>query len=275
MEELTRYQKYYRENRDRVLQRKHAYDKAHREELSVKQRMRNASNPNFKMKDAKRAVAYRSCLKKEVFAHYGNICACCGESIFELLCLDHINGGGTRQRRETGKHGSTFYAQLRRDGYPSGFRILCYSCNHSFGAYGYCPHQAQDIVDKHKNKQKLRTKQAECVAKYLIRLRYEVIGHYGAFCACCKETKFEFLCIDHIDGGGTRHRKEIGGNSARLYAWLRKNNYPLGFRVLCHNCNQSFGIYGNCPHQNPENHLSFPSLFPAADNGQDPSPSTA
>jgi len=257
MEELTRYQRYYRENRDKVLKRKHAYDEAHRDEINTRARTRmrklREEGPSFRLKDAERAVAYRLLLKKEVFAHYGNKCECCGESIFELLCLDHINGGGTRQRRETGKHSSTFYAQLRREGYPEGFRILCYNCNQSFGAYGYCPHQAQEIVNEYKNKKKSRTKQTECVARYCVRLRCQVIEHYGA---CCNETNLEFLCIDHIDGGGTKHRKEVGGSSIRLYSWLRKNNYPIGFRVLCQNCNQSFGIYGHCFHKNNQGNQS-------------------
>lgn len=31
--------------------------------------------------------------------------------------------------------------------------------------------------------------------------------------------------------------------------WLRRNNYPNGFQVLCHNCNMAKGFYGKCPHQ--------------------------
>jgi hypothetical protein len=33
-----------------------------------------------------------------------------------------------------------------------------------------------------------------------------------------------------------------------LYLWLKRNNYPTGFRVLCHNCNLAIGFYGYCPH---------------------------
>jgi hypothetical protein len=85
------------------------------------------------------------------------------------------------------------------------------------------------------------------------RLRLEVLQHYGGktpVCACCGETHIEFLSIDHVDGGGTQHRLKImkyGG----FYSWLKVNNFPSGFRVLCHNCNQSIGLYGYCPHQNP------------------------
>jgi hypothetical protein len=31
--------------------------------------------------------------------------------------------------------------------------------------------------------------------------------------------------------------------------WLRKNGFPKGFRVLCHNCNFAHGHYGYCPHK--------------------------
>jgi len=79
-------------------------------------------------------------------------------------------------------------------------------------------------------------------------LKRKVFDHYGRKCECCGETHKEFLSIDHINGGGTKHRKEIlkGGN---LYSWLVANNFPEGFRVLCHNCNFAIGHYGYCPHQ--------------------------
>ena len=68
-------------------------------------------------------------------------------------------------------------------------------------------------------------------------------------CACCGETRREFLSIDHIDGGGTAHRREFRGRYASIYQWLRANDYPEGFQVLCMNCNSSIGFYGYCPHQ--------------------------
>lgn len=75
----------------------------------------------------------------------------------------------------------------------------------------------------------------------------ELIAHYGGRCACCGEDRYEFLAIDHIDGGGGRHRREMGG-AAVFYRWLARH-LPEGYRVLCHNCNQALGIYGYCPHQ--------------------------
>lgn len=83
------------------------------------------------------------------------------------------------------------------------------------------------------------------------RLRLEVLSHYSdgkLECACCKDVHIEFLGIDHVDGGGTEHRRRVGSNQ-EVYRELRRNNYPPGFRVLCHNCNLAIGFYGYCPHE--------------------------
>jgi hypothetical protein len=70
-------------------------------------------------------------------------------------------------------------------------------------------------------------------------------------CSClgCKEDVFEFLTIDHINGGGGRHRAEVGSGN-RFYRWLIKNGFPEGFRTLCYNCNNGIRITGDvCPHE--------------------------
>src|SRR3990167_5687938 len=77
-------------------------------------------------------------------------------------------------------------------------------------------------------------------------IRAEVIGHYGNKCACpgCDVDRIEFMCIDHIEGGGNKERRELGLRGAAFYRHLKKLGYPPGYRVLCHNCNQSRGCYG-------------------------------
>lgn len=77
--------------------------------------------------------------------------------------------------------------------------------------------------------------------------RQEVISHYGGKCACCGESVFEFLSIDHINGDGRKHREQI--KTQDICDWLRKNKYPEGFRVLCFNCNCAIGFHGYCPHE--------------------------
>ena len=70
------------------------------------------------------------------------------------------------------------------------------------------------------------------------------------YCDCCGETELNFLCLDHINGGGGKHRSEIGvAGGHGMYRWIIKNNFPKGYRVLCANCNLSYGIFGHCPHQ--------------------------
>ena|SRR3990167_2533984 len=82
------------------------------------------------------------------------------------------------------------------------------------------------------------------------KIKNEILSHYSSpspKCACCAESLMEFLAIDHINPKGAYgHKKGISGIS--LYLWIRKNGFPQGFRVLCHNCNQSLGFYGYCPH---------------------------
>lgn len=94
------------------------------------------------------------------------------------------------------------------------------------------------------------TKIAAASRRYQQKIRKEVLNHYGHACACCGESRYEFLAIDHINGGGVRHKKEVlGAVHKSLAIWLRANNYPPGFRLLCHNCNSSLGWYGYCPHE--------------------------
>lgn len=86
--------------------------------------------------------------------------------------------------------------------------------------------------------------------------RVEALRHYSEGvprCACCNERALEFLTFDHIDGGGAKHRRDLKGKAASFGHWLKQNDYPPGFRVLCMNCNFSLGMYGQCPHQTVNN----------------------
>ncbi len=84
------------------------------------------------------------------------------------------------------------------------------------------------------------------------RLRHEAILAYGGYrCACCGVREPDFLTIDHINNGGSRHRRRVGVAS-NFYRWLQKHSYPKGFRVLCSNCNSGRHRNGGvCPHRDP------------------------
>ncbi len=84
------------------------------------------------------------------------------------------------------------------------------------------------------------------------KLRQEVLEHYGGqppCCACCGEMEPVFLTIDHLEGNGNQHRKQLGG-APYFYRWLKREGWPPGFQVLCWNCNRGrWANDGHCPHE--------------------------
>ena len=103
--------------------------------------------------------------------------------------------------------------------------------------------------DRHENPKPVRATEA----KHVQTLRRAAMDAYGGrFCKCCGETIERFLTIDHMNGGGIQHRKELGGGQ-KLYPWLQRNNYPEGFQILCFNCNCGRYLNGGiCPHLDQE-----------------------
>src|ERR1700722_1404427 len=96
---------------------------------------------------------------------------------------------------------------------------------------------------------KICTYQENKITGQLIRL--EVLIHYSSNppkCACCSEDKLEFLSLDHLHGGGHKHRLN-DPSAIKLDTWLKRNDFPDGYQVLCMNCNCSIGLRGYCPHQ--------------------------
>lgn len=86
---------------------------------------------------------------------------------------------------------------------------------------------------------------------YRQRVKKAVMDAYGGRCACCGATELVWLTIDHVhDDGATARRALHGGNSTRLYGWLKRSDFPSGYQVLCFNCNWAKGR-GGCPHGTP------------------------
>lgn len=85
----------------------------------------------------------------------------------------------------------------------------------------------------HRNNRESKIKYAR---EYRKKNKLAVIRHYSKGELKCKRCGFDnmsALQIDHIDGGGEKHRRSIRGD---IYVWLIKNNFPDGFQVLCANC---------------------------------------
>jgi len=80
--------------------------------------------------------------KEKVYNHYGWECKCCGENNIEFLSLDHIKGGGKKQRKEGGQHQ---YGWIIKNNFPDNFQVLCMNCNFARGKTNnknkICPHK--------------------------------------------------------------------------------------------------------------------------------------
>ena len=114
---LAKNRKWYQQNKDARRASIRAWHKA---------------NPEKTAKYSREALARA---RKRTLDHYGNECACCGEVGEQFLTIDHINGDGAAHRR---KIGGNLYNWLRRNGYPKGFRTLCFNCNCALGLRGFC-----------------------------------------------------------------------------------------------------------------------------------------
>lgn len=207
---------------------------------------KGAANTYMKAKYAAHPEHFRTARKKRRAAlrsgalnAYGRACNCCGENAERLLTIDHVNNDGAAHRKSVGKDLAIFQ-WLLDNSYPSGFQTMCYSCNvgrHING--GDCPHAAPE-------REPVGYKQ-----RYRQALKSATVEAYGGRCACCCETLLPLLTIDHPDNDGAEHRRSLGHTCGGepMYRWLRDNEWPPGFRVLCWNCNT--GRYfngGACPH---------------------------
>lgn len=147
---------------------------------------------------------------------------------------------------------------------PSGYKGCCKNCHNEYNKNWRKnnPEKLKERKRRYKEKhpeiirayqrkyRKLYPERYKQTAKkYRENLKFMVLAHYSngdPICDCCDENYIEFLTIHHIAGDGAEHRKKISGN---IYNWLKKKNFPEGFRVLCMNCNFSLGKFGYCPHQ--------------------------
>lgn len=77
----------------------------------------------------------------------------------------------------------------------------------------------------------------------------ELIDAYGGRCACCGEREPAFLTLDHIGGGGNRHRRLSGGDR-KMKQEIKRLGFPKDkYRLLCMNCQIATRFGRTCPHQ--------------------------
>jgi len=150
-------QRWYKKNKERLLLSKKEYYQKHKEEIKSKQREYRIKNPErvrvLERKSYQKHIKskrdyskqYHQKLKLEVLSHYSSgqpKCKCCGEVIIQFLTIDHIDGGGHKEREKLNRFGYNFYIWLRKNNYPENYQVLCYNCNcGKKGNNGVCPHR--------------------------------------------------------------------------------------------------------------------------------------
>jgi hypothetical protein len=74
-------------------------------------------------------------------------------------------------------------------------------------------------------------------------------GEPRCMCPGCSVKAAAILEIDQTKSGKS-HRK-FAGIGIRFYRWLKRHNFPKGFRVVCPNCHKARHLKIPCPHHRP------------------------
>lgn len=97
-------------------------------------------------------------------------------------------------------------------------------------------------LNSYKNKNLLKYKIA-CLVYYS--------GSLEPKCIMCGYDDIRALSIDHINGGGGEHRRELlRYGKSFSYKWLIDNNFPDGYQILCMNCQFIKKLVNNETHKN-------------------------
>lgn len=86
------------------------------------------------------------------------------------------------------------------------------------------------------NRKKDIIKKQHARTRFLYR-KNALDAYGGQICVKCGDTRFAVLTFHHTNHDGAEHRRNGVGSGLSFILWLRRNNYPEGFQVLCQNCN--------------------------------------
>ena len=119
---------------------------------------------------------------------------------------------------------------------PDGHKTRCVYCNKIKSKEYYNNRKPKRTIYLNARKDETSKYHRESCQQF----KALIMAHYGdGKCACvkCGENRLPCLTIDHINGGGNKHRRENHTHTGlHFYKWLIHNNYPTGYRTLCWNC---------------------------------------
>ena len=165
------------------------------------------------------------------------ICAKCGEKEIGFLEIDHVKG----VIEKDGRGGHALVKYIIDNNFPENYQVLCTNCN-------WLKYRESQKSTLSQTKENIRSR------KKSLDLKTEVFSHYSKGlpkCNCCGIDTLAVLSLDHIHGRkNAKHKKNLDGR--RLYTWIRQNEYPPDFQILCMMCNFAKGMESNnnkCPHE--------------------------
>lgn len=216
-----------------------------RKKTICSQCLRDYANNKYeenKLKISDNNAIKRSKIRLSVIEYYGGKCELCNETNPNVLSLDHIDGHGRKHRKEVlgGNDSGTAFFKWVLKHKPTNIRLLCYNCNCQHSMTKTEITEQYDEGCKYCGGERIRHRHICSLCKTSIKrnryidLKLLVFKHYGCKCKDCGVEALEFLTIDHINDDGAEHRVEIGPH---IFPWLKKNDYPEGFQILCYNCN--------------------------------------
>ena len=92
---------------------------------------------------------YPKYLRNKITKRLDSVCKCCGENEPLFLQIDHIKGGGNKERKKFIDSLKYYEYLLTRPDLKKKYQLLCANCNmgryYNGGAHknGVCPHQIQ------------------------------------------------------------------------------------------------------------------------------------
>lgn len=235
-------------------EQKREYDKNYRE-INKGKIARKDSERKLLHKDFIRIIhsKYELLLKETVLKRYGNgkcQCAKCGCTDINALSIDHINGGGTQHRKTVKRN---FYKYLIDNNIPDGYQVLCMNCQAIKVIENNECHTSYDNHTLLNTPKAIKDREYSITHKLQIRQRQliiktQVLTHYGngkLNCVKCGFSDIRALCLDHINGGGSKQRSNSFRGGYYKYYLLKTQIYPNGYQTLCMNCNYSKRITNN------------------------------
>ena len=162
-----------------------------------------------------RVAKYRRELISAALSYLGAVCRECGETDHLVLQIDHIDGGGSAERRGRAEWVG-FYTSILRGERDGKLQVLCANCHRIKG---------------------WTAPSASYQTAYRRRQRAKVLAHLGGKCRQCAFPDERALEIDHVQGDGAKERTQRRRMGSRYVYKHVLSDTEGRFQLLCANCN--------------------------------------